>query len=774
MSASHSKVDLDKCLTPAKSLTPRKSLTPGKRTPGKSLTPGKRTPGKSLTPGKLKRRASVSAESSRTAWCPVILKTNSCLEVHMLWKDSRNGLKLYEKDKKVFGRVMKAVCVKEKNKKEVVKDYFKILDDMGDEIHFETKIFSPALIGSNVFSKKMIELRCQENGDAKIAKYIENLTKSEGFSHFERDLDLNFATEDAENEFNDFYEAACAAATPVTLNKEEAVNELAKKTNRKRKTNGKVTAPKNKQSKLEKYFNHELRDQKGVEKQHVEGFRARADVHIDCLDVCADVLLPIDDLKVKVLAKDMMERFDPALVTLTVVPADPEAFAVGRSDSTEYVVVHGRHRLLALKWLKSQNKLAGLPMMMREELTCYILGVTAAPGLTYASLRGNEIGAKFAAKPNHHDVTKIIAGLVETLKDNEKVYEVVSRYVNLLKYSEVLKTAIRSICKWPLDCLQLLSKIVTKFELYQTLDTDTKQMQRSNKKLMEGIKQEMPIGLFKEVARLPLEMVRDNADSIVNGSLSVKMLVKEFLTKEERRKKVAKIEEISGFQSIVNLRNTYPEKFSEEIVDKLPPVRSSSDKPYVEVYTKTVIEEVVNSDTSEKEIQFFEAEKDIQEVKRLLKYVRRSNVKTELMESINRFEIKKNRIFPATDPYDFPPAGSKSFKMESKILESAEEVSAASHKRKKVDPTAAAKLDVKPVVVSVEGEERYRHFIHLLHKCSAVNHQSHASLQIDTIRSFFANAEESNPFAEAEIDTWLEKMVEENKVMRSEDTVFFI
>ena len=302
---------------------------------------------KSLTPGKLKRRASASAESSRTAWCPVILKTKSCLEVHILWKDSRNGLKLYQtKEKREFGRVVKAECVKEKNKKEAVKDYFKISDDMGDEIHFETNIFSPALIGSNVFSKKMIELRCQENGDAKIATYIENLTKSEGFSHFEIELDLNFATEEAENEYNEFYEAACAAATPVTVSKEEAVNELAKKTNRKRKISGKVAAPKNKQSKIEKFFNKELKDQQGVERQHVEGFRARADVHIDCLDVCKDVLIPIDPLKVTLLAKDMMERFDPSSVTLTVVPADPQAFAVESSGATQYVVVHGRHRYI--------------------------------------------------------------------------------------------------------------------------------------------------------------------------------------------------------------------------------------------------------------------------------------------------------------------------------------------------------------------------------------------------------------------------------------------
>ena len=85
--------------------------------------------------------------------------------------------------------------------------------------------------------------------------------------------------------------------------------------------------------------------------------------------------------------------------------------------------------------------------MMHETLTCYILGVSSISGLNYASLRGNEISARYVAKPNHHDMAKIIVGLVESLEDSDKVSEVVSRYVNLLKYSQVLKTALRSICK---------------------------------------------------------------------------------------------------------------------------------------------------------------------------------------------------------------------------------------------------------------------------------------------------------------------------------------
>ena len=319
-------------------------------------------------------------------------------------------------------------------------------------------------------------------------------------------------------------------------------------------------------------------------------------------------------------------------------------------------------RLLALKCLQSQNMLKNLPMMMHETQTCYILGVSSVSGLNYASLRCNEISARYVAKPNHHDMAKIIVGLVESLEDSDKISEVVSRYVNLLKYSQVLKTALRSICKWPLDCLQFLAKIIIKYECYQTFDTDTKLMNRSNQKLLDGIKLEMPVCQFKEIARLPHEFLRENAELILGEKLSVKQMVKEFTNLEER-KNVAKIEESSGFQSIDRLRNEFPEKFTKDIVDKLPLVRPTSggDKPFVENYTKIVIDESKEDpEAGLKEIECLQLEQDIQELKRVCKYARRSNVKQEINGIVDRFESQLKKIkSPPQDPYKFPATSSK-------------------------------------------------------------------------------------------------------------------
>ena len=94
--------------------------------------------------------------------------------------------------------------------------------------------------------------------------------------------------------------------------------------------------------------------------------------------------------------------------------------------------------------------------------------------------------------------------------------------------------------------------------------------------------------------------------------------------------------------------------------------------------------------------------------------------------------------------------------------------------RKKVDASAKAILEVEPTAPTVEvDQERYRHFIKLLHKCSSERNQAQ-SLEIELIRTFFAEAEKKSPFNNADIDAFIDKMAGENKVMRSDNIVFII
>merc|ERR1719228_1248604 len=71
------------------------------------------------------------------------------------------------------------------------------------------------------------------------------------------------------------------------------------------------------------------------------------------------------------------------------------------------------------------------------------------------------------------------------------------------------------------------------------------------------------------------------------------------------------------------------------------------------------------------------------------------------------------------------------------------------------------------------SEKRYKSFMELLFKCFAEKDQAQ-SLEMDTIKTFFKKEEKKTPFNESEIDSCIEKMADENKVMLADQTLFMI
>jgi len=77
-----------------------------------------------------------------------------------------------------------------------------------------------------------------------------------------------------------------------------------------------------------------------------------------------------------------------------------------------------------------------------------------------------------------------------------------------------------------------------------------------------------------------------------------------------------------------------------------------------------------------------------------------------------------------------------------------------------------------PTPVAVD-EDRYKHFMQLLNKCVFEKNQA-TELEMSVIKTYLAKVEKKQPFTDAEIDSCIERMSDENKVMRSDDTVFII
>ena len=103
-------------------------------------------------------------------------------------------------------------------------------------------------------------------------------------------------------------------------------------------------------------------------------------------------------------------------------------------------------------------------------------------------------------KPNHHDLSHMILGLKSSLGDPLKVKEVITRYATMLRVSDAMKAALRAICAWPVDCLELLVSILSKYEVFETADTDENLMKRSQSLIQEGKKLVMPVKMFNELS----------------------------------------------------------------------------------------------------------------------------------------------------------------------------------------------------------------------------------------------------------------------------------
>jgi len=99
-----------------------------------------------------------------------------------------------------------------------------------------------------------------------------------------------------------------------------------------------------------------------------------------------------------------------------------------------------------------------------------------------------------------------------------------------------------------------------------------------------------------------------------------------------------------------------------------------------------------------------------------------------------------------------------------------EEDSQTPSKRSRQEPALVPEAVPTPVDVD---EDRYRHFMQLLNKCVSEKNQAQ-ELEMSVILAFLAKNEKKKPFTNGEVDACIERMSDENKVMRSENTIFII
>jgi len=101
------------------------------------------------------------------------------------------------------------------------------------------------------------------------------------------------------------------------------------------------------------------------------------------------------------------------------------------------------------------------------------------------------------------------------------------------------------------------------------------------------------------------------------------------------------------------------------------------------------------------------------------------------------------------------------------------EEEAPKEKRARVEVSEGSQEEASTSASATVTEARLKQFMALLQRCISEKNNAE-SLELPVIRAFFTKTEKTTPFTDVEIDACIEKMTDDNKLMRSEDTIFVI
>ena len=313
-----------------------------------------------------KRILSSRALRCRTAWFPVVLRVEGgVLEVHVCWKYVDGSVGLFSNKAKTCKSRPPWDYIKEckfrtlRNDAGEEHDYF-ILHNRGlEKKAFRLDELNPILWTMNDFTSKMIELRT--TGRKKLlALYLSLVLKSSDFSgHVEGTHDQDGFQVDGSGltqqdlkdeagslkEYRDFVRKAKDCCLDVHQRRDALEKvEGGKSVKAGGDDFGPTKVKRSKAEQVEDEKEKELMGDEGVEKNFSNQYVGRAEVPLDNLTISTKVSMPIIQWKVHGLVKAMSQRYDPSLMSLTVIPVENTELNSDNLANCRYEVIHGRHR----------------------------------------------------------------------------------------------------------------------------------------------------------------------------------------------------------------------------------------------------------------------------------------------------------------------------------------------------------------------------------------------------------------------------------------------
>ena len=541
-------------------------------------------------PPKLKRSTSSKASRKRTSSFPVVVSIGGGVqEVHLGWKYADNSVGFYSscgnrsKNRPAWGSLIDCKYSYKQNDEGEFGDYLIFTNRSNKRKAFRVDELNPYLWEDNLFTAKIMDMKTAGRNQL-LAIYLGLLPKSQTFSHnlegvhdeygFRVDKigvqQENIVEKDGSmEEYKDFVKQAVKFCINVSSWKE--VMGKVEGGKKKRKNNEEAGPSKVKKSRAEqvkdaKDFELEAKD--GLEKSFVGKYIGRAEVALENLVLSPKVKIPVSSFRVDGLAKKIHSRPDPALLSLTVCPAEGATFSADDLSSNSYEVIHGRHRLQALKKLDQQGLLTEVVGKENKMVTCHIVRTDCMIQANYGALRGNDVQADYVRKPYLHELVYILEGLRDHYS-KEKTVETVLRFGKVLEFGHDDITALKKLGNWPPESLSKLSSIFKKFESFQTKDVKYL-AQRHSSKIMKGSTVAVPHNLFRKIAKMTTEYLETVVDKILSKELSLKEATENFAKLSSRSVTMASVVQQmagSGHQTEVEIMNAFPAKFTGEVLD---------------------------------------------------------------------------------------------------------------------------------------------------------------------------------------------------------------
>ena len=533
---------------------------------------------------------SPSMRRNRSAWFLTISKCSDINEVTINYKNTKGQAAPYSRSKtssivKIpWGTPIKCEYIITKKEGETFGE-FKFTNKRRETEMWREDALNSFEWDVNSFSRKIASM-IVEKKQKLLAIFLTLLPHSLGFVHHRPGLhsEEGFITGDLDEshssdhivknggtlaDYLEFIKLANESAKPVE-NKSGASGDISQFFVKKSKPA--ATGTKSKKSKLEiidDSENSELRDPGGIEQEYKNSIEGMANIPLVNISIPEELGVKVNPFKVYKIKESIMKRYDPSLTVPVLCPVDArDGIDLQNSQKTrmqKFYVVQKIHTIQALKELEKDGKFTQLISHGNSTVVCFVLRTSSSGVIQYGNIRSNDIQNQFMRDSTAPQDMLTIYKTLREKETPESAIKVVERMSRLSRMGPNEITAIRKLCGWSHASFSALMNVISKFELYQTLDVKPKGHQR---RLSEGLKLNMTDVMFKLLGKLDEDFFMERHEKILNCECSLKSCINEYENLKQLQKVAAILTRIAEYESFESLKLHYPKKFDEEILKR--------------------------------------------------------------------------------------------------------------------------------------------------------------------------------------------------------------